>query len=459
MQRAPLSPSASFIAGSILASAVGPLISLVDTAVGARISSQDLAGLVLGSSLAGGIGWVVMQLIGGLPGVLGRLEGAERRQDVARLGGEAVLAAAAIGLLLIVPIAAGLEGLCQFMAERDATSEGAAHYIGLRLLGLPLILVFQVLVAILRNVEKNAWTPLWATCGILLANGACDVLFCLYLPLGLGGLALASAVTPLIGIMLCWRRLRQQSLLDFSNQWSAIREQRLSSGLSLSLSLGGTALLRGCLLNLTLIATSILAERFGTEALGAHGLALQMWLLIAFSIDGFALAGQAYGSHLLGSGDRKATRQLAWRLYRLCLLGAGALGLVLYGLWDWLPVLFALDGSAHLAFAELALPLLVQIPLGVGAFVSDGMLQGAGDQKFLAWQMGAASLLGFPLALLSVPFNLPNLWWAVAFWLLIRMALGTARLAGDGWLELSDRQMSSMVDASKHATNDTSAAG
>ena len=94
----------------------------MDTAVGARISSQDLAGLVLGSSLAGGIGWVVMQLIGGLPGVLGRLEGAERRQDVARLGGEAVLAAAAIGLLLIVPIAAGLEGLCQFMAERDATS-------------------------------------------------------------------------------------------------------------------------------------------------------------------------------------------------------------------------------------------------------------------------------------------------------------------------------------------------
>ncbi|MBM65737.1 MAG: hypothetical protein CMH55_05835 [Myxococcales bacterium] len=439
------SPSASFITGSILASTVGPLISLVDTAVGARISSQDLAGLVLGSALAGGVGWVVMQLIGGLPGVLGRLEGAKRREDVARLGGEAVLAATAIGLLLIVPIVAGLEGICGFLAQSRATTEGAAHYLGVRLLGLPLILVFQVLVAIHRNVEKDAWTPLWATTAILVANAALDLLFCLYLPLGLGGLALASALTPLLGIVICWRHLRRQGLLEFRGQWHAIRDQRLSSGLSLSLSLGGAALLRGCLLNITLIVTSVIAEGFGTEALGAHGLALQMWLLIAFSIDGFALAGQAYGSHLLGSGDRQGTRQLAWRLNRLCLLGAGGLGIVLYWAWPWLPVAFGLDGSAHLAFAGLALPLLAQIPLGVGAFVSDGMLQGAGDHRFLTWQMAIASLLGFPLALYSLPSSLANLWWAVALWLLIRAVLGMYRLAGDHWLDLSERQMDTVM--------------
>jgi len=418
---------------------------MVDTAVGARISSQDLAGLVLGSALAGGVGWVIMQLIGGLPGVLGRLEGAKRREDVARLGGEAVLAAAAIGLLLIVPIVAGLEGICDFLAQNRSTAQGAAHYLGIRLLGLPLILIFQVLVAIHRNVEKDAWTPLWATAAILVANGALDIFLCLYLPLGLGGLALASAATPLIGIAISWRRLQRRGLLDFRHQWQAIREQRLSSGLSLSLSLGGAALVRGCLLNITLIITSVIAEGFGTEALGAHGLALQIWLLIAFSIDGFALAGQAYGSHLLGLGDRQATRNLAWRLIRLCLVGSGLLGLGLFLVWDWVPLLFGLDGSARLAFAGLALPLLLQIPLGVGAFVSDGMLQGAGDHRFLAWQMAVASALGFPLALFVLPSNLPNLWYAVAFWLFIRSVIGLARLTGDHWLDLSEAQMSTVV--------------
>ena len=130
-----LSPSASFITGSILACAVEPIISLIDTAVGARISSQDLAGLVLGSALAGGVGWVMMQCIGGLPGVLGRLEGAKRREDVARLGGEAVLASAVIGLLLIVPLVAFLESVCGFLAQREATADGAAHYLALRLVG------------------------------------------------------------------------------------------------------------------------------------------------------------------------------------------------------------------------------------------------------------------------------------------------------------------------------------
>ena len=64
----------------MVAGALQPLIALVDTYFAAQLSTQDLACLALGGGIASSVGWVGGQLIGGFPGVLGRLKGASKRR-------------------------------------------------------------------------------------------------------------------------------------------------------------------------------------------------------------------------------------------------------------------------------------------------------------------------------------------------------------------------------------------
>ena len=190
-----------------------------------------------------------------------------------------------------------------------------------------------------------------------------------------------------------------------------------------------------------LIGSAVVAEHLSTSDLAAHGLALQIWLLIAFLIDGFAHAGLAFGSQLLGAGALAQARLFSWRLltasFGLCALICCALVMT----WNQLPSFFGLDAAASTAFLALLIPMCTQVLPSSLAFVGDGILKGAGDLAFLARQMAFASVLIFPLALLFLGKDLLGLWWAVTSWVTARALLSLLRLAGTRWQEIAQQQL------------------
>jgi putative MATE family efflux protein len=442
MQRVPH----SFLIAAIASSAIEPLLSVIDTAVAGRIATQTIACLTLGGGLAAALAWIGFQALGGLPGVVGRLRGGGHEDEARLLAGEAACAALIGGALLAGPAAllAGY-GLDAAVAHQP-TASGAAHYLAVRLLGMPFSLCLFVLVGILRTGHKDGWGPVLIMISVLAINAGLDIVLGVGLGWHLTGLALASAIAPALGCLIGWALLRRHDGIDLRAGMASLRGRLGGAALRLSVRLGGPLVLRALMLNAVLFTASAWSERFGTEALAAHGLALQVWLLLAFSIDGFALAGQAFASHLLGAGEGASARDLARHLLVFCLLAVSVLAFALSALWPAIPTAFALDGGARLAFESLRLPMLVQMPLAVGAFVTDGLLKGAGDVRFLAVQLALSSLVVFPVVLVVLGINLPGLWWAIDLWLLTRAVLGLSRIAGDRWIIVATEQMGETVE-------------
>jgi len=344
---------------------------------------------------------------------------------------------------LIAAVPTGLilgEGV-MLLTDSEATGSGARHYLQIRMLGLPFEICGFVIFGILRAGFQAVWTPVFVMLVALGANASLNALFVYGFGWGLSGLALGSSLAPLAAVLFAaipitrWRGWTPRTGI------ASVRQMRLDPMTKLSARLGRLALSRGLLLNAVLIGSSLVAERFSTSELAAHGLALQLWLLIAFLLDGFAHAGLAYGSRLLGAGEFDRARRLAWRLVAS---SGGIAALICLGLiviWTGLPHLFGLDGIAAAAFAAVLLPMCLQsLPASI-AFVADGMLKGAGDLGFLARQMAWASLVAFPLALWVMGDDLRGLWWAMTAWVTARALLSAWRLQGKAWTQIASEQL------------------
>jgi Na+-driven multidrug efflux pump len=129
----------------------------------------------------------------------------------------------------------------------------------------------------------------------------------------------------------------------------------------------------------------------GPVALGSWQIAMEIFLLLALSLDSVAIAAQALIGLRLGQGDAAGATSLSGRLMWwgvLCGLGLGALMLPLSG-----PVagVFTDDPAVARAAAHLLLWIVLLQPLAAAAFTLDGVLIGAADTRFLAWSMTASS--------------------------------------------------------------------
>ena len=432
----------------MVAGAIQPLISLVDTYFAAQLSTQDLACLALGGGLASSVGWIGGQLIGGFPGVLGRLRGSGDDQAARQLSGEVVCLAALLGLALAVPVGLILGEVVMSLTDSEATGSGARHYLQIRMIGLPFEMAGFVAFGIFRAGFQAVWTPIIIMSVALIANALYNFLFVFVFNFGLTGLALGSSLAALTALIAAALPIGRWQGWTPKVGMSSVRRLQLAASTKLSIRLGGKAMWRGILLNMVLVGSSLVAERYSTSDLAAHGLALQIWLLLAFIIDGFAHAGLAFGSRLIGSGAFDKARRLGWRLMRHSAILCALICLVLTLSWPFIAPGFSLDGIAAAAFATLLLPMVVQtLPASI-AFVADGMLKGAGDLGFLAWQMLIASALVFPISLAIFGGSLRGLWWAVTAWVGTRAVLCVWRLTTDSWIIIAKRQMHEVTNAS-----------
>jgi putative MATE family efflux protein len=299
-----------------------------------------------------------------------------------------------------------------------------------RAFGVPFLLLAYVGHGAFRGVG-NTRTPLLIVVAANILNGVLDVVLVFVFGFGLAGIAaatVAAEVASVIGFALLIRRaglpLAGHGLPNRAQVADLVVVSR-----DLFLRTGG--LLAGFL------AITAAAARADADVAAAHQVIWQVFILVSFMMDGFAIAAQSMVGSALGAGDREEARATGRALIGWGIIGGGGVGVVLWvaqvpitRIFTSEPEVLALIGTAW------ALASLMHALNGL-VFVLDGVAMGAADFRYLrTWTIAAAVIAGTMGQVgVSMGGGLLWLWACVGVLMAVRGTSLALRIRGTRWLE------------------------
>ncbi|MCK2214195.1 MATE family efflux transporter [Actinomadura sp. ATCC 31491] len=405
-----------------------PLFLLADYAiVGHGLGTTAVGALgVAGTVLATLVNLCVF-LAYGTTAAVARQTGAGRPGQAMRSGVDGVWLALGIGAALIAlfwPLAPALVEL--FGAEPGQAAQ-AVTYLRISLLGAPGMLVVLAGTGVLRGLQDTV-TPLAVAVGSFALNAALNAWFVLGLGWGIAGSAWGTVLAQTLGAAVYLAVVARGALRLGTSLVPRPKGVRQAGTAGLAL------LVRTVCLRIVLVVATMIATRMGQAELAAYAIATQVWTLLAFALDAIAIAGQAITGRSLGAGDVAATRDATRRMMRWGLWSGVVLGLLVLAARPVLPGLFDADPRVTALLLALLWPVALFQPVCGVVFVLDGVLIGAGDQRYLAWAGVWTTLAYLPAAFLASGLGVVALWCALGVWMIARLVTLTRRAAGTAWL-------------------------
>lgn len=406
--------------------AAEPLYVLVDTAVVGHLGRVPLAALAIGGTVMSVAAWLGTVMAYGTTGRSARRFGAGDRGAAVAEGVQASWLALAVGLLLALGLQIGAGSLARTLAGSGSdVADAAAQWLRIAALGVPGLLLAAAGNGWLRGVQDTR-RPL----RYVLGANALSALLCplLVYPAGLGltGSAVANVVTQTLSGALFARALIVERV-PLRPRPALIAQQ---------LVLSRDLLVRGAAFQASFLSATAVAARFGTAAVAAHQIALQLWFFTALVLDAVAIAAQSLVGAALGAGDADEAR---WLARRIALIGAvsGVGFAVLIGAGATVvPSWFSADRAVH-EQAMIAWPWFVAMqPLAGIVFALDGVLIGAGDVRYLRNLTIVAALGGFLPAIwaaYALDLGLGGVWAGLTLFVVIRLVALLLRMRSGRW--------------------------
>jgi putative MATE family efflux protein len=405
--------------------AAEPLYILVDTAIVGHLGRPQLAALGLAGTVLAGAFTIFNFLTYGTTAVVARAAGAGQAERAARLAAQALWAALAIGLGLLVACEALAGPLLRALGADGQSGEYATTYFRIAALGLPAALVALAGQGYLRGIS-NLRRPLEIVVAANIANVVLEVLFVYGFDWGIAGSAAGTALAQAgMGIAFVVELLRPHA----DSKHPSLEAMRPMLRVGRQIFVRTTALFASFL-----FAASVCA-RMGDPELGAHQIALQLFFFLALVLDSVAIAGQVIVGRLLGAGDSEGARASALRMIGWSVTLGTAFAAVLLPLAHVLPRAFTSDPLVLHEAAELWPYFALMQPIAGAVFALDGILIGASDTSYLMWSMLAASALFIVLASMSLALDwgIVGVWIALDVLIAARFALLWARFRGRRW--------------------------
>ena len=408
-----------------------PLYLLADTAVVGHLGTSPLAGLAVASGVLLFAYGMCIFLAYGTTASVARLTGAGRPELAAAQAVQGLWLAASLGVALAVLGAWFGQRLLGLLGAEGTVLDQAGTYLRISLLGAPAMLVMLAGVGYLRGLRDTV-RPLWVAVGTAALNLILEVVLIYGFGLGIGASAAATVVAQWIGAgcYLVWIGSEVRCYeVSLGPDWSALRRLALVSTdlMVRNLSLGGTFL----------VGTSV-AARIGAAPVAAHQVAFLVWMMLSLTMDGLAIAAQAMVGTALGAGDGDGARRIGRRTI-VWSVGVGiTLGLALLLARDSVSGLFSNDPAVVGLVGFLFLHVGLMAPLSGVAFALDGILIGAGDQRFMARAMTASALLATAVMAAGRLADLGIGWLWAAIWVFVagRSVILGARFRGNHWVVL-----------------------
>ncbi|NHF58905.1 MATE family efflux transporter [Flavobacteriaceae bacterium TP-CH-4] len=401
-----------------------PLLSITDTAIVGNIPVDGLESLaaagIVGSFLSMLI-WVLGQTRSAISAIISQYLGAGRLEEVKTLPAQAIYLNVGLSVLVLLSTIFVIEEIFQLLNATGKILEYCISYYSIRVWGFPLTLFAFAVMGIFRGLQNTYWPMMIAVIGAVL-NVVLDFILVYGIegwidPLYLEGAAWASLIAQAVmAIMAIFLLITKTDIsLRLRRPWHP--ELKRLIGMSLNL------FVRAVALNTALILAVREATALGDRFIGAHTIAINLWLFSAFFIDGYGAAGNIMGGRLLGAKDYSGLWKLAKKIITYGLLVSTVL--VVFGFVFYRPIgrLFSNETIVLEAFYGIFYLLILGLPMNAVAFVFDGVFKGLGEMKYLRNTLLAATFLGFVPTLFIgkyLHWSLTGIWIAFAVWMAVR---------------------------------------
>lgn len=411
---------------AIIAGIAEPVLSITDTAIVGNIPEDGLESLaavgIVGSFLSMLI-WILGQTRSAISAIISQYLGAGRVGDIGALPAQAIFFNISLSILILLSTIFVVEEIFILFNASGKILEYCVSYYSIRVWGFPLTLFVFAIMGIFRGLQNTFWPMMIALTGASL-NIVLDFILVygwqpLIEPMHLEGAAWASLIAQ--GVM----AIMAMTLLILKTDVRLIPRFPLHPELGRLVIMSLNLFVRAVALNIALILAVREATGLGDEYIGAHTIAINLWLFAAFFIDGYAAAGNIMGGRLLGARDYTGLWSLA---KKIIWYGAGVsllLMLLMFIFYHPLGRLFSNEAVVLEVFYSVFFIVILSLPINMVAFILDGMFKGLGEMKYLRNVLLTATFLGFvPVLYLGkwMEWGLHGIWLAFVVWMGIRGA-------------------------------------
>jgi len=403
-----------------------PLYLLADTAVVGRLGTLPLGGLAVASAALLLIYGLCFFLAYGTTATVARFTGAGEPLKAANQAIQSLWLAFFLGVLIAFIGYFAADPLLKLLGASGELLNQARIYLRISMFGAPAMLIMLAGVGYLRGI-KDTIRPLWVAIGTALLNLGIELVLIYGFDKGIGASAASTVISQWVGALIyliwIWQAISKHKVSLTPKFLVLIKLLRSSSEL----------LIRNLSLTTSFIVATSMAARLGNVDVAAHEVGFQAWFFLAMSMDAKAIIG-----NLLGAGKAQEARRMGQR----AIIWSTGIGVFTGSFLAIIHTPFAKIFSEDTAVIELASFLLLHVaamaPLSGVAFALDGILIGAGDQRFLAKSMTLSAIISIPLMFVTVAVGLGLGWIWGAIWILMTVRSITLyiRFRSDKWLKV-----------------------
>ncbi len=349
--------------------------------------------------------------------------GANKIEEVKNLPAQAIFIITSLSVLIIISTFPFAENIFKLYNASDLILDYSVDYYRIRVFGFPFTLFAMAVFGTFRGLQ-NTYHPMLITIVGATANIVLDYLLVYgiegFIPaMHIKGAAYASVIAQSIMALFAAYYLLTKTSISLKLTFPFNKE--IKSFIIMILNL----FVRTIALNVTLFYASAFATSYGKQYIAAYTIAINLWFLGAFVIDGYASAGNILSGKLFGGKKYGILIKLSNKLIKYGIIIGIIMAIIGAFLYYPLGSLFTKDPEVLKEFYEIFWVVLVMQPLCALAFIFDGMFKGLGKMKTLRNVLLFSTFIVFvPILFLLdyLDYKLYAIFIAFTFWIIARGA-------------------------------------
>ena len=409
---------------ALIAGVSEPILSLTDAAIIGNMeynATESLAAVGIVTTFLSMLIWVLGQTRSAISSIVSQYLGAGKIEAVKNLPAQAIFLITSLSLLIIVITYPLASHIFKFYNASDTILSYSVDYYRIRVFGFPFTLFTIAVFGTFRGLQNTYYPMLIAISGAL-ANIILDFAFVYGIEgvipaMHIKGAAYASVIAQLLMAGLSAYFILKKTDIPLIVKFPFNPEIKRFVLMILNL------FIRTIALNIALYFGTSFATKYGASYIAAYTIAINLWFLGAFLIDGYASAGNILSGKLLGAKEYKNLIELSNKLIKYGIIAGSIIAVI--GALFYYPIghLFSNDDKVLKEFYSIFWIILAMQPLCALAFIFDGVFKGLGRMKYLRNVLLFSTLVVFiPIVLWTdaLDYKLYGIFTAFTLWMVAR---------------------------------------